>query len=114
MIPGWYKHKLEEIESPAPARQFSLAAGLTGDAPTENSTSSSVSPADSHEDAAALREKLNCRAARTAKLRRRYRDIKLSRGAELRRRVELESKLDTTKRLFQQARRELAAARTRS
>lgn len=110
MAPSWYEQKLVEIESPAPARQFSLAAGvadgeLTGEDAT-SSTSLDILAGDC-EDAAVLREKLKRRAERTAKLRWRRRAMKLSHGAELRRRVDLESKLDTTKHLLHQARREL-------
>ena len=110
MAPSWYEQKLAEIESPAPARQFSLAAGVADDALMEDDTSSDASIdnlTDGYEDAAVLREKLKRRAERMAKLRWRYRGVKLSRGTELRRRVDLESKLDTTKRLLHQARREL-------
>lgn len=111
MAPSWYEQKIAEIESPAPARQFSLAAGVADDPMMEDSTTSSVSLADGCEDVTALREKLKRRAERTAKLRWRYRGIKLSRGAELRRRVDLESKLDTAKCLFHRACRELEDAK---
>ena len=109
MAPNWYAQKLEEIESSTPARQFSLAAGVADDALIEDDTSSDVSIdnlTDDCEDASVLREKLKRRAERTAKLRWRHRSVKLSCGAELRRRVDLESKLDTTKRLLHRARRE--------
>lgn len=121
MAPSWYEQKLAEIESPAPARQFSLAAGVavgesTGDDATSVFSLDLLAP--DCEDAAALREKLRRRAERTARLRRRYHGVKLSRGAELRRRVDLESKLDSAKLLLRRARseledvkKELAAAR---
>ena len=110
MAPNWLEQKLVEIESPAPARQFSLAAGVADGESTGDDSTSSVSLvnlAGDCEDAAVLREKLKRRAERTAKLKWRYRGVKLSRGTELRRRVDLESKLDTAKRLLHQARREL-------
>lgn len=114
MAPNWLEQKLVEIESPAPARQFSLAAGVADGESTGDDSTSSVSLdnlAGDCEDAAVLREKLKRRAERTAKLRWRYRGVKLSRGTELRRRVDLESKLDTTKCLFHRARREVEDAK---
>ena len=121
MAPSWYAQKLEELESPAPARQFSLAAGVAdGESAGDDSTSSVPLDilADGCEDAAVLREKLKRRAERVARLRWRYRGVKLSRGAELRRRVDLESKLDSAKLHLRKARcelentkKELAAAR---
>lgn len=121
MAPSWYQAKLEEIESPTPARQFSLAAGVAVGESTGDDVSSVVSLdllTPDCEDAAVLREQLRRRTQRLARLRRRYHGVKQSRGTELRRRVDLESKLDSAKHLLRKARcelenakKELAAAR---
>ena len=119
MAPSWYEQKLAEIESSTPARQFSLAAGVAVGESTGDDVYLAPSPiASDCEDAAVLREQLRRRTQRMAKLRRRYHGVKQSHGTELRRRVDLESKLDSTKLLLKKARcelenvkKELAAAR---